>query len=71
MSLRRKIGRISNCLFCLAEAASEQSARNVKIMNRVVLKRLWNRSTTDQNFHRLLLALLSAFVWPCQSRQTS
>ena len=32
-------------------------------MNRAQLKRLWNRSKTDQKFHRLLLALLSALVW--------
>ena len=31
-------------------------------MNRAQLKRLWNRSKTDQKFHRLLLALLSALA---------
>ena len=54
MSVRRKIGRISNCLFCLAEAASEELARNAKInMNRVELKRLWNRSKTEPELSSL------------------
>jgi hypothetical protein len=32
-------------------------------MNRVDLKRLWNRSKTDPKFRRLLLAMLAALVW--------
>jgi len=54
---------MSNCLFFSAEAASEQSARNVKIkMNRVELRQLWNRSKTDPRFRRLLHRLLAALV---------
>ena len=32
-------------------------------MNRVELKRLWNRRKTDPRFRRLLLAMLAALVW--------
>ncbi len=33
------------------------------VMNRAELKKLWSRTRTDSQFHRLLLALLAALVW--------
>jgi hypothetical protein len=63
MSLSRKIARISNCLFCPAEAAPEQSARSMKKMTRTELEELWKRSKSDPKFRRLLLAMLAALVW--------
>lgn len=32
-------------------------------MTRTQLKKLWNRSKTDPEFRRLLLAMLGALVW--------
>jgi hypothetical protein len=34
----------------------------MQIMKRAQLKRLWNRTKTDPEFHRLLLAMLAALV---------
>ena len=37
-------------------------SRRTEIMNRAELNKLWNRSKTDPNFHRRLLAMLAALA---------